>query len=101
MAQKSLFNLQTNEEIIEELTKDLETSILKGDEIQAETKAELQKASEKSDPWENIGKEPEEENETAEGNKTPTNEIDEDLSDEEHLKDRDLNLTTVEKEVSI
>ncbi|XP_033209607.1 tetratricopeptide repeat protein 1 [Belonocnema kinseyi] len=98
MAKQTLFNLSTNEEIIEELTKDLKTSTLKED-IQSETKEELQKGSDKTDPWDNIGKETEEENENAEGSKTPTNEIVEDLSDEEHLKDRDLNLTNVEKEV--
>lgn len=101
MAKQPLLNLSTNEEIIEELTKDLKSSTLKEDDIQPKTKAELQKGSEKNDPWENIGKETEEENENAEGSKTPTNDIDEDLSDEEHLKDRDLNLTNVEKEVSI
>lgn len=100
MAQKPIHNLQTNEEIIEELTRDLNTTRLKTDEIESESEAQLQENRDKSDPWENIGKEePDEGNGNGEANETPKNDIDEDLSDEESLKDRDLNLTDGEKEI--
>ena len=101
MAQKPLYNLQTNEEIIEELTKDLETSCLNGKDGKSKEKVVMENCSDNDEPWENAGKEPDEEYETAEESKTPENDIDQDSSDEELLKDRDSNLTEAEKEVSI
>lgn len=99
MAEKQLYNMQTNEEIIEELTKDLKSSCMDEDGAKSDKKENSESMSNKDDPWENIGKDPDEEKKNGEVD-TAQDVIDEDFSDEEELKDRDLNLTEDEKEVS-
>lgn len=97
MAEKQLYNMQTNEEIIEELTKDLKSSCMDEDGAKSDKKENSESMSNKDDPWENIGKDPDEEKKNGEVD-TAQDVIDEDFSDEEELKDRDLNLTEDEKE---
>ncbi|XP_043466237.1 tetratricopeptide repeat protein 1 [Leptopilina heterotoma] len=99
MAEKKLHTLQTNEEIIEELTKDFKSTCMKDDKTKSEKGENFESnSSNKDDPWENIGKDPDED-EKEEKSETTENVIDEDLSDEEELKDRDLNLTEEDKKL--
>ncbi|XP_051176539.1 tetratricopeptide repeat protein 1 [Leptopilina boulardi] len=101
MAEKKLYSMQTNEEIIEELTKDFKSSCVKEDKTKSVEQENSETKSSKDDPWENIGKNPEEEEEDKKNEKVDTAQdlIEEDLSDEEELKDRDLNLSENDKEL--
>lgn len=86
--------LQSNEEVIEELTKDLESSCIRVNENSTEstssnTDAETRNTT--SDSWDVIDQE---NSKISEDNAQDT-----EILDEESLKDRDVNLTEAEKEV--
>jgi len=78
--------LQSNEEVIEELTKDLESSCIRVDNS-SDTNARA-----KGDPWDIVNKE------CKEDSNDNVQNIEEDVN-EELLKDRDLLLTESEQEV--
>lgn len=83
-ASDSSQRLQSNEEVIEELTRDLESSCVRADGD----------AKSKGDPWDVVDKEGGDE--SAQNTDVPTEDVDEEL-----LKDRDLLLTESEQEVRL
>lgn len=88
--------LQSNEEVIEELTRDLENSCIEGDESLAQnitSDVETNNKNLTDDLWDIIDKE-------HDGNISVQNtDLLEDTDEE--LKDREINLTEVEKKVCI
>ncbi|XP_015121044.1 tetratricopeptide repeat protein 1 [Diachasma alloeum] len=88
----------SNEEIIQDLTKDLEKSCVdeKNETLgKDEGKGDYFKVKSEDDPWENVGKGSEENSETCES--VPPESRD-DWVDEEALKDREVSLSEEEKE---
>lgn len=83
--------VQSNEEIIEELTKDLETSCIKSDVESGTNETKQEKGRGDNDPWEDIEHDRSESTEKI-------HEIPEDFVDEEALKDREVGLMDEEKQ---
>lgn len=89
--------LQSNEEVIEELTKDLESSCIRVDEnsTNVPSKTDMKSRDLAGDSWDITDKEHNEDNE----DNAQSTDFAEDI--EEELKDRDLLLTESEKEVRL
>lgn len=90
--------LQSNEEVIEELTRDLESSCIRVDENSTEnipSDANTKTRDIKDGSWDVIDAEQNESNNDSAQNTDLLEDVDEEL-----LKDREVNLTEAEKEVS-
>lgn len=81
--------LQSNEEVIEELTRDLESSCIKENESTKSRNVE-------DDSWNILDKEHNEDEDNDAQNIDPSEDVDEEL-----LKDRDLLLTEADQEVYV
>lgn len=91
--------LQSNEEVIEELTRDLESSCLNSDKNTAQnitSNLDTNNTNVIADSWDITGKE----HDGSNSNNAQSTDALEDV-DEELLRDREINLTEAEKEVCI
>ncbi|XP_015594924.1 tetratricopeptide repeat protein 1 [Cephus cinctus] len=89
MEKKSEIKTPTNEEVIDELTKDLKDSCIR-DSSKGLSEENENKCAVSDDPWDNIGKELGDE--AQDDSKACLTELPEDFVDEEALKDREVNL---------